>query len=59
MTKFPTLTENSQKQRGNTKTQPKYLDRLRTVSWSNDGHPNGVVKQVYGIPSFPLTAKAV
>ena len=34
-------------------------DRLRTVSWSNDSHPTGVVKPVYGIPTFPLTAKAV
>ena len=33
-------------------------DRLRTVSWSNDSHPTGVVKPVYGIPTFPLTAKA-
>ena len=31
-------------------------DRLKTVSWSNDSHPTGVVKPVYGIP---LTAKAV
>ena len=28
--------------------------RLRTVSY-----PTGVVKPVYGIPTFPLTAKAV
>ena len=34
-------------------------DRLRTVSWGNDSHPTGVVKPVYGIPTFPLTAKAV
>ena len=34
-------------------------DRLRTVSWSNDSHPTGVVKPVYGIPTFPRTAKAV
>ena len=29
-------------------------DRLRTVSWSNDSHPTGVAKPVYGIPTFPL-----
>ena len=34
-------------------------DRLRTVSWSNNSHPTGVVKPVYGYPTFPLTAKAV
>ena len=34
-------------------------DRLRTVSWGNDSHPTGVVKPVYGIPTFQLTAKAV
>ena len=34
-------------------------DRLRTVSWGNDSHPTGVVKPVYGIRTFPLTAKAV
>ena len=34
-------------------------DRLRTVSWSNNSHPTGVVKSVYGYPTFPLTAKAV
>ena len=34
-------------------------DRLRTVSWGNDSDPTGVVKTVYGIPTFPLTAKAV
>ena len=33
--------------------------RLRTVTWGNDSHPTGVVKPVYGIPTFPLTAKAV
>ena len=34
-------------------------DHLKTVSWGNESHPNGVVKSVYGIPTFPLTAKAV
>ena len=34
-------------------------DRFRAVSWGNDTHPTGVVKPVYGIPIFPLTAKAV
>ena len=29
-------------------------DRLRTVGWSNDSYPTGVVKPVYGIPTFPL-----
>ena len=34
-------------------------DRLRTVSSVNDSHQTGVSKPVYGIPTFPLTAKAV
>ena len=34
-------------------------DRLRTVSWSSDSHQTVVVKPAYGIPTFPLTAKAV
>ena len=28
-------------------------ERLRTVSWSNGSYPTGVVKPVYGIPTFP------
>ena len=34
-------------------------DRLRTVDWSKDSNPTGVVKPVYGTQTFPLTAKAV
>ena len=32
-------------------------DRLWMVSWGNESHPTGVVKPVYGIPTFPLTQK--
>ena len=35
------------------------VDRLRTISWSNNSHPSGVVKPFYRYPTFPLTAKAV
>ena len=61
MIKAPTPTEKSKKQRDNTKTPPKssITQRLRTVSWGNDSHPTGVVKPVYGIPTFSLTAKAL
>ena len=65
MTNAPTPPKKSKKQRDNTKNATKYFDyttiadRLRTVSWDNDSHPTGVVKPVYGIPTFPLTAKAV
>ena len=65
MTEALTLTEKSKKQRDNTKNATKNFDyttiadRLRTVSWGSDSHPAGVVKPVYGIPTFPLTAKAV
>ena len=34
-------------------------DRLRTASWSNYCNPTGEFKPVYGIPTFPLTEKAV
>ena len=33
--------------------------RLRTINWSNDSNPTGVVKPVNGIKIFPLTAKTV
>ena len=65
MTEALTPTEKSKKQRDNTKNATKNFDyttiadRLRTVSWGNNSHPAGVVKPVYGIPTFPLTAKAV
>ena len=35
------------------------VDRHRTISWRNNGHPTGAVKPVHGIPTFQLTAKAV
>ena len=65
MTKAPTPTEKSKKQRDNIKNATKNFDyttiadRLRTVSWSNDSYTTGAVKPVYGIPIFPLTTKAV
>ena len=34
-------------------------DRFRTGSWSKDSQPTDVVKLVSGIPTFPLTTKAV
>ena len=34
-------------------------ERLKTVSWSKDCHPTGVVKPVYWIPILPLTANTV
>ena len=65
MTKALTSTEKSKKQHDNTTNATKNFDyitiadRLRTVSWGVDSHPTGVVEPVYGIPTFPLTAKAV
>ena len=32
---------------------------LEKVSWGNDSHRTSVVKLVYGIQTFPLTATAV
>ena len=54
MTKAPTPTEMSKGQKDNTNNATKKFDyrsvadRLRTVSWSNYGHPTGVVNLVYG-----------
>ena len=65
MTKAPTTTEKSKKQRDNTKTPPKNFNyttianRLRTVSSGNDSHPAGVVKPVYEIQTLPLTLTVV
>ena len=65
MTKAPTLTEKSKKQLDNIKNATKTFDyitiadRLSMVSWSNSSHLTGVVKPVYGRPTFPLTATAV
>ena len=53
MTKAPTPTEKSKKQRDNIKKATKnfdntaIVDRLRTVSWSNRSHSTGVFKPVY------------
>ena len=34
-------------------------DRLRTVSWGNYSNATGLVKQVNGIPTLPLTTTVV
>ena len=72
MTKAPTPKQNNQKAAWQYKKDTKnfdltsIVDRLRTVSWSNNSHLTGVVKPVYEIikpvyeiPFSPLTAKAV
>ena len=64
MTKAPTSTENPKRQPDNTNTTQNFdyttiADRLRMVSWSNNSYQTDVVKPVYGIQTFPLTAKAV
>ena len=63
MTKPPIPTENS-KTKDNTQTPPKtsITQRLRTDLGRSVGvtsHPTGVVKPVYGYPTFPKTAIAV
>ena len=58
MIKAPKPTEMSKGQSDNTNNATKTFDykavadRLRTVSWSNYGHPTGVVNLVYG-PNIP------
>ena len=64
MTKAPIPTENSKTKGQHTQTPPKtsITQRLRTDLGRSVGvtsNPTGVVKPVYGIPTFPLTAKAV
>ena len=58
MTKAHTPTEMSKGQSDNTNNATKKFDntavadRLRTASWSNYGHPTGMVNLVYG-PNLP------
>ena len=65
MTKAPTPTDMSKRQIDNTNNATKKFeytaiaDRLRTVRWSKNSHPIGVVKPVYERSTFPLTAKVV
>ena len=65
MTKAPTLTEKSKKERDNIKNATKNFDystiadRLRTVSWSTAVTPLLLLNRVYERPTFPLTAKVV
>ena len=65
MTKAPIPIENSKEQKVTTLYATKYFDyttivgRLRAVSWSYDSHATSVFRPVYGIPTFPLTTKAV
>ena len=64
MTKPPIPTENSKTKGQHTQTPPKtsITQRLRTDLGRSVGvtsNPTGVVKPVYGIPTFPLTATAV
>ena len=64
MTKPPIPTENSKTKGQHTQTPPKtsITQRLRTDLGRSVGvtsNPTGVVRPVYGIPTFPLTAKAV
>ena len=68
MTKAPTLTEMSKGRSDNTNNSTKKFDYtavadlLRTVSWSNYGHPTGVDNLVYGlnnkIERVPLDARS-
>ena len=60
--KHPYTKKKSQKHRDNATKHFDFTtiaDRLRTVSRSNSSHPTGVVKPVYGRPTFPKTATAV
>ena len=60
----PIYQQKIRKPKDNTQTPPKtsITQRLRTDLGRSVGvtsHPTGVVKPVYGYPTFPLTAKAV
>ena len=60
MTKVHAPTEGSATTQKATKNfdYTKIAGRLRPVSWSNDSHPTGVVKPIYGVPTFPLITQA-
>ena len=65
MTKAP-RTIRKWKSRDNTNTPPQTLitnklqtDKGRSISLNNESYPTGVVKPVNGIPTFPLTEKAL
>ena len=64
MTKAPTPIEMSKGQNDSTNNATKKFDyravadRLRTVSWSNYGHPTGVVNLVYG-PDLPTPRRVI
>ena len=55
--KSPYTYRKSKKQRDNTNTPPKYFCGNLGRSVGYDSHPTGVVKPVYGIPTFPPTAR--
>ena len=60
----PLYQQKIRKPKDNTQTPPKtsITQRLRTDLGRSVGvtsHPNGVIKPVYGYPTFPLTTKAV
>ena len=61
--KTPKTADNSKTKGQHTKaTKTSITQRLRTDIGRSVGvtsHPTGVVKPVYGYPTFPLTAKAV
>ena len=62
MTKATTPTEKSKSNVITQKRDKNFVyttiaGRLMTISWRNDSHPTGVIKPVYGIPTFILTAK--
>ena len=64
MTKAPSPTEKSKKQHDNKKATKNLnysttADRLKTVSWNNNSHPDGVGNPVYERSTLPLTATAV
>ena len=65
MTKTLIPAENKKKNKWEYKNATQNFDystianRLKTVSWSNYSHPTDVVEPVNGLPTFPLTTKAV
>ena len=65
MTKASKPTEKSEKQRIKHTNASKKIrfqndcGSTKNGNWIDDSHTTGVVKPVYVIPTFPLTAKAV
>ena len=57
--KNPKRNVTTEKKRHQNFDETTIANRLKTVSWSNNSHQTGVVKPIYGYPTFLLTTTVV